>query len=397
MHKMTPVKVREMITELIRYSKDPEWESTLYGIGNECGKTFVLYMTQAYNTTVGTILEMRCWVGLPPPRLRETYSFVWGEDEGHTRCVRPSHGAIGATAPTVMLAANAETTSVPITTVGTQKPSLNNPYEWLHALLTAHQQKEDGSWHLRPGPSFFGQNNSLGAEWNRALTSRVEQGAPYTREQIHIIESYMSPELHPHRHTVKTAIMEHQATTNSYHTTQVPKAPPQSLQAKEAHWMNQPGYGHICQQHNQRELTSHTSGSSKEKHDSHTHHVWTRHMHIHRQSRGRTLRYPRRRHRRQRRSLRIFSAQLCAQHHNGYHCIGTRKKLSNGGYFVTDPRIGEASNPGPLPRNQRRYIASTRAGDNKHQTIGGDNLADLDGHLKVSTYNGNCFNTPPNG
>ena len=116
--------------------------------------------------------------------------------------------------------------------------------------------------------------------------------------------------------------------------------------------MNQPGYGHNCQQHNQWEFASHTSSSSEEKHDSHTHHVWARHMYIHRQSRGRTLRYPRRSHRRQRRCLRIFSAQLWAQHHSGYHCIGTRTKLSNAGYFVTDPRIGQASNLGLYPETK---------------------------------------------
>ena len=93
-HKMTPVKVRDMIAEIIRFSKDPEWASTLYSIGNEGGKKFVRYMAYAYNTTVATIFEIRCWVGLPPPRLKETYSFEWGKDEGHTRCVRPSHGAI---------------------------------------------------------------------------------------------------------------------------------------------------------------------------------------------------------------------------------------------------------------------------------------------------------------
>lgn len=185
-----------------------------------------------------------------------------------------------------MLGADAETTSVPVTTVGTKKPSINDPYEWLHALLTTHQQKEDGSWHPRPSPSSFGQNNSLGAEWIHALNSRVEQGAPYTREQIHIIENYMSPELHPHRHTVKTAIMEYQATTNPRNTTQIAKAPPQSLQAKEAHRMYQLGYGHNSRQHNKRKYSSHTNSCSKEQHDTHNHRGEARHMYIHRQNRG---------------------------------------------------------------------------------------------------------------
>ena len=71
--------------------------------------------------------------------------------------------------------------------------------------------------------------------------------------------------------------------------------------------------------------------------------------------------------------------------------------MSSDGYFVTDLRIGEASNPGPLPRNQRMYMASTRAGDKSHQTKGGDNLADTDGHLKYPHTMATVLTLPSNG
>ena len=157
--------------------------------------------------------------------------------------------------------------------------------------------------------------------------------------------------------------------------------------------MNQSGYGHNRQQHNKRKYSRRTNSSSKEQHDSHTHLGDARHMYIHTQHRGRVLRYPHRRHRRQSKCLRIFSAQLCAQHHSGCSVSATKNKVSNDGYLVTDFRIGAASNPGPQPRNQRLYTASTKAGEKRAPGNDAENLTEKDCHLKISTYNGNCFNT----
>ena len=48
---------------------------------------------------------------------------------------------------------------------------------------------------------------------------------------------------------------------------------------------------------------------------------------------------------------------------------------------------------GPIPRNQRAYMASTRAGETRAPTGNAGSITDKDGHLKISTYNGNCLNT----
>ena len=157
--------------------------------------------------------------------------------------------------------------------------------------------------------------------------------------------------------------------------------------------MIQSGYGHNRQQHNKRKYSRRTNSSSNEQHDSHTLRGEARHMYIHRQNRGRVLRYPHRRHQRQSKCLRIFSAQLCAHHHSGCFVSAAKNKVSNDCYLVTDLRIGEASNPGPQPRNQRLYIASAKAGEKRAPGNDADNFTDKDGHLKISTYNGNCFNT----
>ena len=74
--------------------------------------------------------------------------------------------------------------------------------------------------------------------------------------------------------------------------------------------------------------------------------------------------------------------------------IGARNKQlrTHGGHtLVTNLRIGEASNPGPTSRNQRRAL--TKIHKMERDVAPPNREEGISKYLKISTYNGNCFNT----
>ena len=189
----------------------------------------------------------------------------------------------------------------------------------------------------------------------------------------------MSPELHQHKHTVKAQVKEQQAAINKHSKMSSVKAPPPSVYAKEARRMHQSGYGQAKQKHNHRKYSRRSNSWGKQR-EPHALRNEGRYMHILRQNKGSILRYL---DRRQRKCLRIFYARPRAWHHSGCIVSVIKNNAISEGYFVTDHRIGEASNPGLQPRSQRMYMANkTKVGKDKHPRNDTNNSTDKDGLFK---------------